>query len=109
MPHAAPRICPGCGIAHADRRCPRCEPKRKARVEQQRPNAATRGYGLAWRRRRAAILRRDRFCPCGAVATEVDHLVPKARGGTDHPSNLRGLCKPCHSAKTSGEDSWNRR
>ena len=51
---------------------------------------------------RPRIIRRDRntcqMCDKTllAVDLEVDHIVPRARGGTDDPSNLRTLCKPCH-------------
>ena len=27
---------------------------------------------------------------------EVDHVVPRSRGGTDHKSNLQLLCSPCN-------------
>ena len=37
-------------------------------------------------------------------ATEVDHIVPKARGGPDAWDNLQALCKSCHSRKTAVED-----
>jgi len=49
------------------------------------------------------VLRRDPLCrACGhAISTEVDHIVPKARGGTDEESNLQGLCSACHAAKTA--------
>lgn len=36
-------------------------------------------------------------------ATEVDHITPKASGGTDDPANLQGICKACHRAKTQDE------
>ena len=29
----------------------------------------------------------------------VDHVVPKARGGTDHIENLQLLCNACNSVK----------
>ena len=29
----------------------------------------------------------------------VDHVVPKARGGTDHIENLQLLCGACNSVK----------
>jgi 5-methylcytosine-specific restriction endonuclease McrA len=32
---------------------------------------------------------------------EVDHIRPRARGGTDLPSNLRLLCPPCNKKKGS--------
>ena len=33
-------------------------------------------------------------------ATEVDHIVPVAEGGTDDPSNLQAINKVCHKRKT---------
>lgn len=36
-------------------------------------------------------------------APEIDHIIPRSRGGGDARSNLQGLCKPCHSAKTKRE------
>jgi 5-methylcytosine-specific restriction protein A len=33
-------------------------------------------------------------------ATQLDHIVPKAKGGTDSVDNLQPLCKPCHDNKT---------
>lgn len=34
------------------------------------------------------------------VATEVDHIKPKAKGGTDDIRNCQAICSPCHAAKT---------
>lgn len=69
-----------------------------------------RGYGAAWQRLRLIILRRDGYlCQCpecrgGAkrltAATEVDHIKPKADGGTDDPSNLRAVNSECHTRIT---------
>lgn len=62
--------------------------------------------GRPWRRLRQEILVRDAYtcCECGRIAVigmEVDHIVSLARGGTDHPSNLRAMCRACHAAKTA--------
>jgi len=69
-----------------------------------------RGYGWAWEQLRVRILDRDcSLCqPClraqrVTVATEVDHIIPKAAGGTDEPSNLQAICNTCHFAKTAAE------
>ncbi len=60
---------------------------------------------------RPRILGRDPLCvnPFDipghvALSTDVDHIVPRIRGGTDDESNLRGLCHVCHSRKTACED-----
>lgn len=69
-----------------------------------------RGYGSAWVKLRRNILDRDmHLCqPCLAKgrptpAPMVDHIVAKADGGTDDPSNLRAICSACHAAKTTAE------
>lgn len=33
-------------------------------------------------------------------AKQVDHIVPKAKQGTDDLSNLQSICVPCHDDKT---------
>ena len=86
----------------------------KRALDRQRPSAARRGYGPRWRRARAAYLARHPLCvPCKAAgrlvsATVVDHVVPH-RGDPVlfwDESNWRGLCKPCHDAKTEREGRW---
>lgn len=70
-----------------------------------RPSAAARGYDRKWRRIRAQYLRKHPRCVvCGADATEVDHVVSLARGGTHQWSNLQAMCKPCHTRKTNAVD-----
>lgn len=66
-----------------------------------------RGYGRDWTKLRLRILARDlHLCqPCkrkgrATPATQVDHIVPKAKGGTDDEGNLQAICGPCHVAKT---------
>jgi len=34
------------------------------------------------------------------LATEVDHILSKANGGTDDENNLQAICKVCHRIKT---------
>ena len=36
-------------------------------------------------------------------ATEVDHIINKAAGGTDAMENLQAICVPCHIEKTKRE------
>ena len=38
---------------------------------------------------------------CGAFATDVDHLVPIAAGGTDSLANLRPACARCNRGRRS--------
>ncbi len=66
-----------------------------------------RGYGTAWDKLRKLVLQRDKhLCqPCQRArrvtpATQVDHITPKAKGGTDELTNLQSICAPCHEAKT---------
>jgi 5-methylcytosine-specific restriction protein A len=53
---------------------------------------------------RLQVLRRDRFlcARCGALASEVDHVVPCELGGRDDPANLRSLCSRCHAELHAG-------
>jgi hypothetical protein len=57
------------------------------------------------RGRRFDILRRDgfrcRYCgvQSGEAELHVDHLRPRAEGGTDHPSNLVTACAECNGGK----------
>jgi hypothetical protein len=59
------------------------------------------------KRTRFEVLRRDGYtCQyCGAKAPDVvlhiDHIMPKALGGSDSPDNLATACKDCNSGKAS--------
>lgn len=39
---------------------------------------------------------------CGAQPVTKDHIVPLARGGLNHPTNLQPLCGPCNRSKSDG-------
>jgi HNH endonuclease len=81
---ALARPCPGCGrLTSTGSRCQRCQPRRpRGRREKAM--------------RRQVFARYGRTCVhCGAVATDVDHLIPIAAGGTDELSNLRPPCAAC--------------
>lgn len=70
-----------------------------------RPNAQARGYGSEWQRLRAKYLKAHPYCvECGEKGNNVDHIRPKAQGGTDDPSNLQTLCASHHSRKTARHD-----
>ena len=77
-----------------------------------RTSRHTRGYGTAWDKLRVFVLRRDKgLCqtclPNGRteLASQVDHIKPKAKGGTDDMSNLAAICGDCHRAKTQRESA----
>ena len=79
-------------------------------TRESRGSAHSRGYGATWRKIRTATLRRDKYLcqPCAKYgfvtpATEVDHIVNKAEGGTDEQDNLQSICHQCHKAKTQQE------
>lgn len=80
--------------------------ERNKRIDAQRGTAAQRGYDARWRRIRLMQLRKFPLCAtCLAAeitepATEVDHIIPLAEGGTHAFENLQSLCHPCHSRKT---------
>lgn len=78
----------------------------RAHAPDGRPSASARGYGARWRRLRAAVLAARPVCEdCRREgATDVDHVVARARGGTDDEANLRALCHACHSRKTALRD-----
>jgi 5-methylcytosine-specific restriction protein A len=76
-------------------------------VRDGRPSASARGYDAAWRKLRLLVLREVPVCEtplCNAPATQVDHVIALARGGTDERTNLRSYCASCHARKTAIED-----
>jgi 5-methylcytosine-specific restriction protein A len=91
-----------CGkIAATGNRCDRHPAQRRP---DNRPSASARGYGKSWQELRSTVPR-PRWCPCGKELTShLDHIVPRAQGGNDDPSNLQWLGRSCHSKKTAGQD-----
>lgn len=73
--------------------------------DDRRGSSTARGYGYAWQQRRKAFIAAHPICVrCGLrPTTDVDHIVPKARGGSDADNNLQGLCGFCHKQKTACE------
>lgn len=50
--------------------------------------------------RRAVFARDDHRCQyCGASAENIDHVIPKSRGGTHSWDNVVASCRPCNSRK----------
>lgn len=104
-------LCPGTTI-HRSGYCDahqQAEGSWKKRQERT-GNRHQRGYGTAWQKLRLLILKRDRYlcqyCKQLGIAeagNTVDHIVSKAKGGTDAQSNLQTLCRRCHATKTGRE------
>lgn len=113
MPSLPPRPCtaPRCNkMASKGGRCE--DHQHKPWASNEGKTASERGYNYKWRKRRERILKRDSYlCQCClgngiyTKATDVDHITPKAKGGTDADDNLQSLCNPCHKEKTIRERS----
>ena len=122
------RICSGAGCLRAVqdsvRYCDECKPSRKAADEIREH---TSGYdaeldrlrkGPKWQRVRREVVLRDPLCRrCELhITEEVDHIVPAREAiaqaqtsghytlnptaGYYFKTNLQGLCRECHRAKT---------
>ncbi|MDH5338777.1 MAG: HNH endonuclease, partial [Rubrivivax sp.] len=81
-------------------------------ADRQRGSRHARGYGAAWVKLRQAVLARDGgLCRCAECrrsgrllpAQEVDHVVPKAQGGSDDIGNLQAISRECHRRKTASD------
>jgi 5-methylcytosine-specific restriction protein A len=104
MPMRPPRRCPTCRqLVTAP--CPTCSRQRN----RTRGSATSRGYGSDWEVLREWHLNRHPLCVfCEqrgetVVADEVDHIIPFVSIEVPRrldPSNLRSLCKSCHSKHT---------
>jgi len=87
--------------------CKRHAAKAAKAEQDRRGTSSQRGYNARWQRLRALVLARDpvcRYLACGRLSTDVDHIIPKSKGGTDSMDNLQGLCHEHHSLKTAQED-----
>jgi ATP adenylyltransferase len=59
---------------------------------------------------RFEVLRRDRVCQlCGAGprddVLEVDHVIPRSKGGSNDSGNLQVLCRTCNRGKSNRDDT----
>lgn len=65
--------------------------------------------GRAWVALRSRVLSHQPLCVlCAAdgrttAASEIDHIVPVFKGGTDDLANLQPLCAACHATKTNAD------
>lgn len=92
-----PRSC-ACGAIHQPgQRCPTAV----ARWEKRRGKTTER-FGSGWESISKQVIKRDRgICHlCGQPrADTADHIVPRSKGGDNHPSNLRAAHRSCNSAR----------
>jgi len=108
MPMLPKRPCPVAGCPSLGP-CPThqrpAQPKPPQRMYDDRRGSSTqRGYGYAWQQRRKEFIKRHPFCVrCGKPTTDVDHVIPRSRGGSDDDRNLQPLCSRCHKQKTARE------
>lgn len=78
---------------------------RERQAWAKRPDAPKRMTGRPLQRARAALFARQPLCVLceeqgrTTVATERDHIIPVALGGSDHESNIRALCHACNEAE----------
>lgn len=66
--------------------------------------------GHRWALIRDRVLRRDNgLCQMclrsgrTTAASEVDHIIPDFKGGSDDDENLQSLCHDCHAEKTRAD------
>jgi 5-methylcytosine-specific restriction protein A len=105
-------LCPRCGTrTRTTGRCPDCRRAYQHAYDQQRGSSSQRGYGSEWRKLRAAVIQAQPWCSfCGHTGSRdnplsVDHIVPRAQGGTDDPSNLRVLCLTHNRRRPRGSNA----
>jgi 5-methylcytosine-specific restriction protein A len=79
-------------------------------AQERKENYGNGRGGRPWRRKRDAVMARDKYMcqPCSrtgriTLADEVDHVTPQAEGGTDDEANLQAICFECHQLKTLAE------
>ncbi len=114
MPISPPKPCthPGCGVLVRDGSGRCAKHPRVAWLKQ--PNAAKRVTGRRLQTMRDRLFSDHPLCvECErlgrvTLATQRDHITPLAEGGTDDDSNVQGLCRPCHEAKTQRESARGR-
>ena len=108
----APRRCPaqGCdNLIRHTRYCPEHTAEKAwsgPRTESSRVTSEA-----AWRQLRVVVLERDghqcqiKGPTCTGIATQVDHIVPVAQGGSRFdPDNSRAACPECNGLKARTTD-----
>lgn len=79
-----------------------CREKRRAEQRRQGPaREARRGpQPQAHRRHVGGTCERCGFVPEDLCQLQVDHIIPRWKGGTNRRSNLQTLCCNCHALKS---------
>jgi 5-methylcytosine-specific restriction protein A len=112
MPPRAKSICraQGCnGLINAPGYCEKHEHLKPKAWGNRSEQSKNRLGGRARQRARDRLFQSNPLCVhcelkgLTALATERDHIIPLAEGGTEEPSNTQGLCTDCHKAKTQQE------
>jgi len=109
MPHSAPKPCRFAGCPAMVRKGVLCDAHRCTAdtYDDRRPSSPKRGYGRRWSRLRSWFLSGHPLCEwpgCRQPASQVDHILALARGGTNDTSNLQAFCASHHSQKTNRYD-----
>lgn len=102
---------PGCTALTT--KSPYCERHHQEHAKQWNAGLSSteRGYGRKHQIARDRLIRAHPFCveceKAGRVVmtTVLDHIVPKAEGGTDDVANLQGLCDEHSKYKTANESA----
>lgn len=87
----------------------RCSTSSAARTDL--PRRTDLGKLPPYRSHKLVLYGEQRGCCAGCgkhfedIHLEVDHVVPKSKGGTDHKSNLQLLCGYCNKRKAQGSMS----
>ena len=92
-----------------------CEAHRNQAWRYPSGSPASRGYDHKWRKLAKRIRTRDlHLCQeClrngqYEYGSQVDHIIPKVKGGTDDDDNLQTLCEYHHRVKSSRESKESR-
>ena len=91
-------------------RCPnqatyrgRCPTHATGRERETHPNKHVYN-SKRWQLLRRRRLFLDPLCPCGEIATDVDHIQAIEDGGQPYRlDNTQSLCHACHATKTNRE------
>ena len=96
------RVCSGCGIITANRRCPDCQ----RTYETQRGRRTAHGrYDAKWVKLSARAKVEHPWCSvCGHPGDADnpltgDHITPHRAGGKNVRSNVQVMCRRCNSRK----------